>query len=360
MILKQYQSYITKVFTKKILLVTLIFACLSFFLNVLEEVKFFENLDVKVYFPIGLTLLNLPSILLEIFPFIFLVSTKFFFIDLYEKDEVEIFKKNGINNFQILKIISLSTILYGMIIIFIFYTLSSTLKSNYLNLKNSYSSENKYLAIVNTNGLWIKEDGKILTNIINAEKFKGDELENITITTVNNKYKTTNTLIAKFANIKNKDWILKKVKIYNETEPNTNFDKYNYTSTFTGEIISNLFSNLGSLNIYQLHQQKNNYKLLGYSTTEVDIQLNKMYSLPVYLLLMTIIGCLLMFKLKFVTSKFFLVIIGVFVSVIVYYLIFFSKLMGSNQILPIWLSIWLPHIILSLVCLLGLIRINEK
>tara|TARA_B100000029_G_C16837024_1_gene690253 strand:- start:191 stop:418 length:228 start_codon:yes stop_codon:yes gene_type:complete len=75
---------------------------------------------------------------------------------------------------------------------------------------------------------------------------------------------------------------------------------------------------------------------------------------------MTVIGCLLMFKLKFINSKFFLVITGVFVSVLIYYLIFFSKIMGSNQVMPIELSIWFPYIILTLICLIGIIKINEK
>ena len=32
------------------------------------------------------------------------------------------------------------------------------LKNHYLNLKNKFSSENEYLAVVNQNGLWIKEE----------------------------------------------------------------------------------------------------------------------------------------------------------------------------------------------------------
>ncbi len=360
MIVKKYQIYIGKVFTRKLLLVSLVFICLSFFLNILEEIKFFENRDVSIYFPIGLTLLNIPSILLELFPFIFLVATKFFFIDLLDKNEFEIFKKNGIDNSKVLFLISTLTLVYGLFIIVGFYTFSSSLKSSYLNLKNKYSTENKYLAIVNTNGLWIKEENKRFTQIINAEKFKLDELENITITNVDENYKTTQTLIAKKGNIKTNDWILKDVKIYTEDKPYNNIDKLDYNSTFNGEMISKLFSNLNSLNLFQLHTQKKNYKSLGYSTSEVDIHLNKMYSLPIYLLLMTVIGCLLMFKLKFINSKFFLVITGVFVSVLIYYLIFFSKIMGSNQVMPIELSIWFPYIILTLICLIGIIKINEK
>ena len=78
MILKKYQIYIASVFIKYILLISLIFLCLAFLLNFLEELKYFENYKVGIKYPILLTVLNSPSILFELFPFIFLISVKFF------------------------------------------------------------------------------------------------------------------------------------------------------------------------------------------------------------------------------------------------------------------------------------------
>ena len=74
---------------------------------------------------------------------------------------------------------------------------------------------------------------------------------------------------------------------------------------------------------------------------------------------MAVLGFLIMVKFKFIKTKFFTIVIGVFVSVIVYYLNYFSSMFGSNETLPIGLSIWLPHLILLLVCSLGVIKINE-
>ena len=38
---------------------------------------------------------------------------------------------------------------------------------------------------------------------------------------------------------------------------------------------------------------------------------------------------------------------------------YFSRLFGSNETLPIGLSIWWPHLILLLICSLVMVRINE-
>ena len=44
-------------------------------------------------------------------------------------------------------------------------------------MKNKYSGDNKYLAIVTENGLWIKDEIDDFINIINAEKIDGKILK---------------------------------------------------------------------------------------------------------------------------------------------------------------------------------------
>ena len=360
MILKKYHSYIVKVFLNNLIIVSVVFLCLSFFLNIFEEIKFFEYIKVSIVIPIVLTLLNIPTVFFELLPFVFLLSAMFFFIYLYDKNELNILKNNGINNFKIITILSLTTFLAGLVIILFYYTVSSNLKNTYLNLKNKYSSKNEYLAVVNENGLWLKEDLGNFINIINAKSFKDNEIQNITVTHLDKNYNTIETIISDKANILSNQWNMENVKIYNPLEIEKEYDEYKYYSSFNSEFISNLFSNLNSLNILQLHNQIKNYNSLGYSATDVKIHLNKIYSLPIYIVLMAIIGCLVMLKFHFIRTKFFILIIGVFLSVIVYYINYFSKLFGSNETLPVELSIWLPQVILVLVCFLGLIKINEQ
>tara|TARA_Y100000590_G_scaffold93107_1_gene105433 strand:+ start:2084 stop:3166 length:1083 start_codon:yes stop_codon:yes gene_type:complete len=359
MILKNYQKYLIKVFISNFALVALVFFSLSFVLNIFEEIKYFENINVNIFFPLLLTLLNTPSILLELLPFIFLISSMFFFIFLYDRDELEILVNNGINYLKVVIILSLLSFIIGLITILFYYTFSAKLKSHYLIMKNKFSTGNEYLAIVNDSGLWIKEEVNGNINIINAQKFKQNTLENITITQVNKEFKTTNTVISTDADISKKLWKLNNVKMYVQDGTNKTINSYNYKSFFNGEMIANLFSNLNSLNLFELHQLSENYAQIGYSTTDVKVHLNKIYSLPIYILLMTIIGALMMIRLKFLTSKFFTLIIGVFISVVVYYLNYFSSLFGLNEMIPLELSVWLPIILLLLICSIGIVRINE-
>ncbi len=358
--IKKYQFYISGYFIKNLVFISSIFLCLAFVINFFEELKYFENYGVGIKYPLLLTILNSPSILFELFPFVFLISVKFFYINLSDKNELEIFKNHGINNSKILFFLSGSSIFCGLFILLIFYTFSSNLKNHYLNLKNKFSSENEYLAVVNENGLWIKEEIGNLSNIIHAAKFNENIIENITITQRNLQTDSINIITAKRADISLKVWTLQNVKLTSTLSTNEKFETYKYKSSFDGELISSLFSNLNSLNIYQLNLLLSNYSKIGYSTTDVKIHLNKLYSMPIFYLLMTVLGILIMMKFTFLKTKFFTIITGIIVSVLVYYINYFSSLFGINETIPIVLSIWVPHLILSLICLMGVININES
>ena len=149
-------KYLSQMFIKKFVNVTLNFICLIFILNLLEEINFFKNNNDNLITPLLSTALNTPSVLFEIFPFIFLISTQFFFLNLIESKELNALKTNGISNIKIILCLLLNTFVIGVILILFYYQFSSKLKFIYLDIKNSYSNDNKYLAVVTNNGYGLK------------------------------------------------------------------------------------------------------------------------------------------------------------------------------------------------------------
>ena len=61
-------------------------------------------------------------------------------------------------------------LLVGLIFIIFFYNTSAAMKNSYLLIKNKFSNDNKYLAVITENGLWIKDEIENKINIINANK----------------------------------------------------------------------------------------------------------------------------------------------------------------------------------------------
>ncbi len=362
MILKIHEIYILKNFLYNILIVSGVFLVLIFTLNILEEIKFFESSETNMQFglPLLLTFLNSPSVVFDTFPFIFLISTQLLFVNLYDKKEMIIFKSYGINNLKIIKILLVSAIFFGIFISTVFYTASSSLKNIYLGFKNKYTNDNKYLAIVNENGLWIKDSVNNITNIINAESYSDLSLKRVSITSLDDQFQLISTISAEKASIGDEIWLLKNVQKFEPNKKNEYYDQLSFKTNFDFEKISSLFSNLAAFNIIELRNLLHDYKSFGYSTLEIESHLNRLYSLPIYLAIMTVLGSIIMFNVKFNKSKIVSIISGILISVLIYYLTYFSNVMGINEKLPIMASTWFPYIILSLICLTGIVKINEK
>ena len=358
--IKIFELYLIKLFLKKILNIFLIFLTLTFILNLFEEINFFKDLEVSLFFPVILSALNIPSTLFEIFPFIFLIGTQFFFLDIIDKSELDILKINGLSNLRVLKILFFTSFMLGLILVTAFYALSSKFKFIYFEIKNSYSKDDKYLAVIKESGLWIRDeiDNKVL--IINSDKISNNLLINVSIHQFDNNFKLINLIQSKEVDITKYEWVMSNPLIFKNNKTTRLVKEYSIKTHFNIKTINSLFNNLSSLNFFQLLKLKNDYRFLGNSTKEVDIHLHKLYSLPLFLSIMTIFAAIIMFNNKRNTSTIFHLITGILFSVIIYYLSYLFYLMGENGKLPIILSIYLPFVILSLITSIGMVKLNEK
>ena len=208
---KIYQRYIINNFLIKFININLIFFSLTVILGILEEISFFKNLNKNILYPYFLTFLNAPITLFEIFPFIFLLTTQFLFYDLFKTKELNLLKKNGLNNLKIIKILFLLSILIGIFNILIYYNFASKLKFHYSNIKNNFSNDNKYLAMVTESGLWIKDeiDNKVL--IVKSKYVKKNLLSKTIINEFNSSFELIRTIQSEKIDIK-KDWIIYALK----------------------------------------------------------------------------------------------------------------------------------------------------
>ena len=357
---KTYEKYIIKNFVNKILSVSLIFFCLVVILSILEEISFFKSLDVSFHFPYFLTLLNAPITLFEIFPFIFLISTQFLFYDLFKKEELNLLKSHGLSNFKIIKILFISSFIIGIFTIFFYYNAASKLKFFYTDIKNNFSNDNKYLAVVTDSGLWLKDEINENILIVKASNIKEEYLIDVVINKFDENFILQSTIESKKININSKKWIIKDPKITTENILTKNIEDLIIETNFDKNKINSLFSNISTLNLLELFDLKNDFEKLGYSSDEIIIHLMKLFSTPILYSVLTILSAIIMFNMKRDKSLFFHVILGILMSVIIYYVNFMFSSLGNNGKIPIIASIFLPILFISIFAIIGLIRINEK
>ena len=357
--MKVYIKFLINLFTSSFLKVFFTFFIIILITNILEQIDFFENDNISFYFLVFLSFLNTPSIVFEILPFIFLLSTQIFFIYLIDKKELEVFKYTGLTNLKIIKVIGLYTFVMGLILIVFFYNISAIMKNSYLLIKNRYSDDNKYLAVITDNGLWIKDEIENKINIINANKVNNEFLLNVSITQFNKNFEILRIIQSYKVDISSYKW-----KLYEPTIL-INGEEYNeieitLKSNFDLKKINSLFSNLSSLTLIDLFDLRKSYKKLNYSVIDIDSHLYKIYSYPLYLTLITIFSAIIMFNIGYQKNSFFKITLGILLSVIIYYVNYFLNVLGTNEKIPLILSIFMPLIILSIINFTSIIKINEK
>jgi lipopolysaccharide export system permease protein len=357
--MKIYKKHIINNFIKLLLITSTIFFLLILFLNLFEELNFFKDTNESLYYPLLLNILNAPSVLMNIFPFIFLISAQFLVINLIERNELIILKNFGIDNFRLIIIISLVSFIASLFIIIFFYNFSAKLKHFYLDIKNDFASDNKYLAVITENGIWIKDEIDNKKIIINANLIEGNFLKDVVITQFDNEFLPKKYIYGEIADIKKNNWIIKRAVVIEDNVRTIN-NNFVFRSNFNSEKINTLFSNLTSLTIWELFILRDEYASVGYSVKEINLHLQKIYSFPIYLTILTIFASVIMLNVPFNKPKFFYLLLGIFISVLIFYVNHFSSLLGQNNKLPITMSVWLPHVIVSILTGIGMVRINEK
>ena len=130
-------NYIAREFIKVIIIMSFVFFCLGFIINLFEEINFFKDLDVGINLPIILSALFVPSMIYNMFPFIILLSGIWFFLKIRKTDEIIAMKVSGMSNFSVIMIPSIVSIILGVFFITLVNPITSVLIKKYESIRNS-------------------------------------------------------------------------------------------------------------------------------------------------------------------------------------------------------------------------------
>ena len=357
---KIINKYLIVKFFKTFFITVLVFLSLGIVLNLFEEIEFFKNLNSSFALPVILSLSYVPTLVLELLPFIAFLSSMYYFLQLRSSRDLLAIKVFGYSNIKIILILSFFSFFIGLMFLFAVNPITSSLVKYYETEKAKYSKYVDHLIAINENGVWIKEIDTVGYKIINAEKLNEENLEKVSIFVFKN-----NELIKRIesesALITNNPWKLKNVQVYN-VEKNNNFflKDLDFESDNTSKKINSLYKNLNTISFFNLILNYEELNEKGYPTKLLNEKINKFTSLPIFLFLMVVLAAI--FTLGAFKNKpnFFYVLIAILTCVAIYYFKDLSIALGQTEKISLTLSVWMPIIIISLFCSIGVIQVNER
>ena len=341
-------NYLLKNFLKTFFLCVLITYSFGMILNLFEEVEFFKNNDVSFLTPLMLTSIFVPSMVLKFLPFVIFISSMWFMIKIRNNKDLLTLKVYGYSNIKIFFILAFTSFILGWFVLVVANPITSSMIKYYEKTKSQYARDIDHLVTFNNNGLWIKESLKEGDRVITASKTEKFKLIDVTIFHFDNKYNLYEKIFAKEVDIDTNDWNLKNVIIY---ELENGIFKKSIEDTFSIESIYNYEKIMTYLIIRHnvFYRASNRFKLLNNGYNEGFKPKFAYYANFTILFIFNDRYCI-NFNYEHIEKidnlKF--IVLGLVISVLVYYFKDLSIALGQTDRIPLALSIWAPILALSL------------
>jgi lipopolysaccharide export system permease protein len=363
--LKSINRYIINEYIKSLFVVIAVMLSIILLINLLDEFNFFKSKkDLKFIFFLIFTVLKIPNVLINLFPFIVLFAGIVFYLKIYNHNEVISLRVMGYSNIQIILIPALTSFVIGYVIVFLIVPFSSSMLRYYEDLRSEYN-ETKNLVFVNETGIWILDKNEKEKNIIRIEKINKDFSVVSQITIYN--YDSSNNFIRRIdaaeGTIKDKNWLLNKVNIISINKKNNKdnyLNNYNYTSNVNISELKNVYKNTETTSLLDINKEMLILEDKGYSTIDLRIRYQKLISFPIYLLAMSILSGLMIINLGKTSNYLKYGSYGVIISIIIYFLNDLSITIAKSGIISVDFSVWIPIFLIILINLVGITQVNAK
>jgi lipopolysaccharide export system permease protein len=363
--LKSINRYIINEYIKSLFVVIAVMLSIILLINLLDEFNFFKSKkDLKFIFFLIFTVLKIPNVLINLFPFIVLFAGIVFYLKIYNHNEVISLRVMGYSNIQIILIPALTSFVIGYVIVFLIVPFSSSMLRYYEDLRSEYN-ETKNLVFVNETGIWILDKNEKEKNIIRIEKINKDFSVVSQITIYN--YDASNNFIRRIdateGIIKDKIWLLNKVNIISINKKNNKdnyLNNYNYTSNVNISELKNVYKNTETTSLLDINKEMLILEDKGYSTIDLRIRYQKLISFPIYLLAMSILSGLMIINLGKTSNYLKYGSYGVIISIIIYFLNDLSITIAKSGIISVDFSVWIPIFLIILINLVGITQVNAK
>ena len=358
-----FLHYLLKNFLKTFLIVVLIIYGFGIILNLFEEIEFFKNVDVSILKPLLLTSIFVPSMILNLLPFIIFISSIWFLLKIRNNKDLLTLKVYGYSNIKIFFILAFTAFIIGWVILFFINPVTSSMVKYYEQTKSKYARDIDHLMTFNKNGLWIKENTLEGHRIVSADATRSNIVKNVIIFNFNTDNVLTSKIHSREADMSTNEWDLRDVFIHkfeggisnqSSLESLSLVSKYNYHK------ISVLFKNFDTMSFLELLLNYNELQKKGYNKSYLDQNLNSMLSMPFFLFIMTSLASILTMSTLKKSNNFAFIVVGLIACVAIYYFKDLSLALGQTNRISLSLAVWIPVIAIGLFSSIGVLQINEK
>ena len=230
------------------------------------------------------------------------------------------------------------------------------------NYESIFFKGNSGLFAISETGLWLREKNDSFEYVINSKhySFENKTLKNVKIFKFDLNNKFLERIDVETVIMENeKLWKLEdgfRLKINENPE---SFKQTSLEINLDANKIEKNFRPPETISFWSLNEYIKNLEESGFSVKKHIVYKNYLYSYPLILISMVLLGCILSIKKDRIKRNIIKIIYGIIIGVIFHFLSDIIKTFGQTGSLNIFLSVWSIPIIFNLVLISTLIHLED-
>ena len=354
--------YLTKTFMKWLLIISGVFIvifCLFDGIELLRKTSGDHTIPITLI--LRMMIYRLPWFFHDILPFIVFFASIITFWKLNRSNELLIIRSVGISIWRFLAPLMLVVLSYGVFDLMVINPFSTKLMEKYNFLESRYIYKSQTPFSISSSGLWLREAHHNKQVIINAKSYhpNRNEFGDINLYLFDQNDGFLERIYGPKAILSDEELIIPSGWRMKKQGYPVRFSSYRIPTTFDKTKIKDSFSDPDTLSFYTLRNYASLMRDSGLSSTPYEMQWHTLISKCFWLSVMVMLAAT--FSLGHMRSQkgSFLILSGIGLTFILYFLKDITFALGSAGNLPPILAAWVPVVVTALLAMTKLLYAEE-
>lgn len=342
--------YFARRFLFSFMVVTAGFLTILMLVDLIEQIRGFEGLDVSFAQMMRIVLLNVPAAISEILPLIMILATVALFVSLARSSELVVTRAAGRSGIRALFAPIVVAAGIGVLAVTMLNPIVAATSAQSERLSELYRTGDTSALSISEEGLWLRQGSPRGQTVIHAERYsaEGGILYNVTFLAYEQEGGPVRRIEAGSARLIDGAWSMRAAKVWtlraglNPEATAAEHASLQLPSTLTQERIRDSLINPHGISIWDLSTTITQLEQAGFSTKRHEVWLQSELARPLFLMAMVLVAAAFTMRHTRSGGTGFAVLVSILLGFGLHFVRNFAQVLGENGQLPILLASWAP------------------
>lgn len=343
--------YFARRFLQAFGMISGVFLALIMLIDLIEQVRRFEDVDVGLGQMLHLTVLNAPGAISQILPLVMILSAVVLFVGLARTSELVVTRATGRSGIRSLAAPAAVALIIGLLAVTLLNPIVAATSNRYTQLLEQFRGNGGGSVLsVSGEGLWLRQGSARGQSVIHADGHGADAatLFGVTILSYSPDGVPVRRIKADSARLETDAWDLTNAKVWplsagtNPETQSTVHDSLRIPTTLTRDRIRESLGRPSGVSIYDLPATIRQLNEAGFSTRRHEVWYQVALARPLFLVSMVLVGAAFTMRHTRFGGTGIAVLAAVLLGFALYFVRNFAQILGENGQIPVALAAWAP------------------